>query len=214
MKNHKTSELQTVLTVTFVACFLIANILAGKQFQLPFGITMMGAVIIFPMTYILSDIFSEVYGYRWSRLTCYMAFGANILMAIVFAIAIALPAAPFWTNQEGFSATLGNAPRILLASLAGYVVGDYANDIVFQLMKKKHENTIKGFGSRAILSSVIGELADSTIFIPIAFAGEMPIESMLFMGATQVILKVAYEIIILPLTNFVVKRVSAHEARA
>jgi len=89
MKNHKTSELQTVLTVTFVACFLIANILAGKQFQLPFGITMTGAVIIFPMTYILSDIFSEVYGYRWSRLTCYMAFGANILMAIVFAIAIA-----------------------------------------------------------------------------------------------------------------------------
>lgn len=63
------SELQTVLTVTFVACFLIANILAGKQFQLPFGITMTGAVIIFPMTYILSDIFSEVYGYRWSRLT-------------------------------------------------------------------------------------------------------------------------------------------------
>lgn len=105
MKNHKTSELQTVLTVTFVACFLIANILAGKQFQLPFGITMTGAVIIFPMTYILSDIFSEVYGYRWSRLTCYMAFGANILMAIVFAIAIALPAAPFWTNQAGFSAT-------------------------------------------------------------------------------------------------------------
>nr|DAH16483.1 MAG TPA: putative vitamin uptake transporter [Caudoviricetes sp.] len=214
MKNHKTSELQTVLTVTFVACFLIANILAGKQFQLPFGITMTGAVIIFPMTYILSDVFSEVYGYRWSRLTCYMAFGANVLMAIVFAIAITLPAAPFWTNQEGFSATLGNAPRILLASLAGYVVGDYANDVVFQLMKKKHEKTTKGFVSRAILSSVVGELADSTIFIPIAFAGEMPIESMLVMGATQVVLKVAYEIVVLPLTNFVVKKVSAHEARA
>lgn len=211
MKNHKTSELQTTLTVIFVSCFLISNILAGKQFQLPFGITMTGAVVIFPVTYILSDVFSEIYGYRWSRITCYMAFGANILMAIFFSLAIALPAAPFWTNQDGFSATLGNAPRILMASLAGYVAGDYANDVVFRAMKRKYENTTNGFGKRAIISSVAGELMDSAIFIPIAFAGDMPMSAMIVMAGTQVALKVGYEIIILPITKLIVKKVSAYE---
>ena len=66
MKNHKTSQLQAILTAVFVGALLISNIIAAKQFQLPFGITMTGAVLIFPITYILSDLFSEVFGYRWS----------------------------------------------------------------------------------------------------------------------------------------------------
>ena len=84
-----------MLTVIFVTCFLISNILAAKQFQLPFGITMTGAVIVFPITYILSDLFSEVYGYEWSRKTCYIAFAMNILMVAFFEEAFFTPASPF-----------------------------------------------------------------------------------------------------------------------
>ena len=102
--NKKTSNLQTFLTVLFVSCFLISNVLATKQFALPFGITMTGAVIVFPITYILSDLFSEVYGYKWSRVTCYMAFGMNLLMVGAFQLAIVLPPASFWQGQEAFAA--------------------------------------------------------------------------------------------------------------
>ena len=212
MKNSKkTSSLQTGLTVLFVSCFLISNILAAKQFSLPFGVTMTGAVIVFPITYILSDLFSEAYGYAWSRKTCYMAFLMNLLMVGAFQLAIVLPPASFWQGQAAFKATLGSTPRILFASLIAYVIGDFANDKVFAKMKAKHETTLNGFGARAILSSLVGEICDSCIFIPLAFAGAMPIKNLLIMGATQVIIKVAYETLILPVTKLCTKKVIQHE---
>lgn len=212
MKNrNKTSEIQTLLTVLFVSCFLISNILAGKQFQLPFGITMTGAVMVFPITYILSDLFSEVYGYRWSRITCYLAFTMNLLMAIFFTAAIHTPAPSYWGNQEAFQTVLGNTPRVLFASLLAYVAGDFANDQVFRYMKQKKPDTLEGFGARAILSSLCGEIVDSSIFIPLAFIGQMPMETLVIMGITQVTLKVLYEIIILPITELAVKKVAKRE---
>lgn len=211
MKNRKTSELQTILTVLFVSCFLISNILAGKQFQLPFGITMTGAVMVFPITYILSDLFSEVYGYRWSRITCYLAFAANLLMALLFTAAIHTPAPSYWGNQEAFQIVLGNTPRVLLASLSAYVLGDLVNDKVFRAMKAKHPHSMSGFGARAILSSLCGEIVDSAVFIPIAFFGSMPIKTLIVMGITQTMLKVLYEMIVLPLNRFVTAKVLRHE---
>lgn len=211
MKNRKTSELQTILTILFVTCFLISNILAGKQFQLPFGITMTGAVMVFPITYILSDLFSEVYGYRWSRITCYLAFAANLLMALLFTAAIHTPAPSYWGNQEAFQTVLGNTPRVLLASLAAYVLGDFVNDKVFRAMKAKHPHNMSGFGARAILSSLCGEIVDSAVFIPIAFFGSMPVKTLIVMGITQVTLKVLYEMIVLPLNRFVTAKVLRHE---
>lgn len=188
----------------------MSNVLAAKQFQLPFGITMTGAVIIFPVTYILSDLFSEAYGYAWSRITCYMAFAMNLLMVIFFGIAIATPAPSYWGNQEAFATVLGSAPRMLFASLLAYVVGDFMNDKVFQGMKAKHAD-MKGFKARAILSSFVGEICDSCIFIPIAFWGQMPAKTLFAMGITQVLLKVGYECLILPVTSAATKRVIEYE---
>lgn len=207
------SKLETALTVLFVTCFLISNILAGKQFQLPFNITMTGAVIVFPITYILSDLFSEVYGYEWSRKTCYMAFAMNMLMVVFFEIAIHTPSPSYWTNQEAFQTVLGSAPRVLLASMLAFLFGDWANDKVFAKMKEKHLNEMKGFGARAILSSLIGEMCDSLIFIPIAFMGTMPFETLVVMGITQVSLKTLYEIIILPLTTYFTRKASIYESK-
>lgn len=206
------SKLETALTVLFVTCFLISNILAGKQFQLPFNITMTGAVIVFPITYILSDLFSEVYGYEWSRKTCYMAFAMNMLMVVFFEIAIHTPSPSYWTNQEAFQTVLGSTPRVLLASMLAFLFGDWANDKVFAKMKEKHLNEMKGFGARAILSSLIGEMCDSLIFIPIAFMGTMPFETLVVMGITQVSLKTLYEIIILPLTTYFTRKASIYES--
>lgn len=205
------SKLQCWLTVLSVSCLLISNIITSKQMLLPFNITMTCAVIIFPITYILSDVFSEVYGYKWSRITCYMGFAMNLLMVAAFEISIATKAPVYWGNQEAYKTVLGNTPRILAASLAAFVVGDFVNDKVFQKMKEKHENNHEGFGARAILSSVCGELTDSLIFIPAAFIGEMPIETLAIMLVTQVTLKTAYEIIILPVTKLVVKKVIQYE---
>lgn len=214
LRSEKYSFLQVLLTVVSVSCLLISNVITSKQMQFPFGITMTGAIYIFPITYILSDVFSEIYGYRWSRITCYLGFAMNVDMVIAFELAIASPAPSYWGNQEAFVTVLGNAPRVLIASLAAFVIGDLANDLVFQKMKEKHKDEIKGFGWRAIISSFFGELADSLIFIPIAFLGQLPFEKLVQMLVVQVLLKTAYELIILPVTTLVVKAVDRYERGA
>lgn len=209
--KKKVSVLQMILTLLFVVSLLISNIITSKQMLLPFGITMTGAVIIFPITYILSDIFSEVYGYKWSRLTCYLAFIFNLFMVLIFTIVIKSPAPDYWLNQEAFEIVLGSTPRILFASLTAFMLGDFVNDKVFKKMKEKHLNTHKGFRIRAIISSLCGEFTDSLIFIPLAFIGTMPVKTMIIMGITQILIKTSYEILILPLTNVLMKKVSKYE---
>lgn len=212
LKNEKHSSLKLLLTIIFVSCLIVSNIIAGKQIQLPFDLVMPAAVIIFPITYILSDVFSEVYGYRWSRITNYIGLIMNLFAVIVFAIAITIPAPPFYENQEAFKIILGNTPRILFASTLGLWAGDYLNDNVFRVMKKKYQSSHKNYGARAILSSLVGQMGDSLIFIPIAFYGVMPVEVMIKMVFTQALLKVGYEIVILPISRRLMLKVSAHES--
>lgn len=211
MKKERISFLQVCLTIVFVTAMLISNVITAKQVLLPGGITMTGAVFIFPITYILSDVFSEVYGYKWSRITCYFAFSMNLFMVIVFGLVILTPAPSYWTNQEAFATVLGSTPRVMGASLLAYVIGDFVNDRVFRKMKEKHSNELKGFGVRAIVSSFFGELCDSLVFLPIAFIGLMPLETLATMTVCQVLIKTGYEIIILPLTTLVAKKAKKYE---
>ncbi len=211
IKNTKISVLQFLLTLFFVLCLIVSNIISAKQMQLPFDIVLPAAVIIFPITYILSDVFSEVYGYKWSRLTCYLGFAANLFAVTIFSLTIVTPAPDYWTNQGAFEVVLGNTPRMLIASLLGFVVGDFVNDRVFKTFKDKHPNDHKGFSFRAILSSFCGELCDSLIFLPIAFLGQMPIETLATMMVCQVLVKTGYEVAILPVTHLIVKAVSKYE---
>lgn len=211
MKKERISFLQVCLTIVFVTAMLISNVITAKQVLLPGGITMTGAVFIFPITYILSDVFSEVYGYKWSRITCYFAFSMNLFMVIVFSLVIQTPAPSYWTNQEAFATVLGSTPRVMGASLSAYVIGDFVNDRVFRKMKAKHSNELKGFGWRAIISSFFGELCDSLVFLPIAFLGQMPLKTLATMTVCQVLIKTGYEIVILPLTTLVVKKANKYE---
>lgn len=211
MKKTNHSSLKLLLTVIFVSCLIVSNIIAGKQIKLPFDLIMPAAVIVFPITYILSDIFSEVYGYKWSRKTNYLGLTMNLFAVIIFAIAIKIPAPVFYEHQEAFKTILGNTPRMLIASTLGLWMGDYLNDNVFKLMKKKYQSSHENYESRAILSSLVGQVGDSLIFIPIAFYGSMPIEAMIKMVFTQALLKVGYEIIILPVSKRLMIKVSAYE---
>ena len=207
------STIQCYLTVLFTVCFIISNILANKQMQLPFGITMTCAIFCFPITYILSDVFSEVYGYRWSRITCLLGFAANLIMVGLFTLAINSPAPSYWQLQQSFRDVLGSTPRILFSSLAAFLIGDFVNDIIFEKMRSLKGPISGKFGSRAILSSLCGELADSLIFIPLAFLGQMPLQTLAIMLITQVGLKVGYEIIIFPITNLCVKKLKNYELK-
>ena len=211
MKEKRISMLQLCLTLLFVVSLVISNIITSKQVLLPFGITMTGAVFIFPITYVLSDLFSEVYGYKWSRVTCHLAFMANLFAVIVFSLVIVTPAPDYWMNQAAYEVVLGNTPRVLVASMLAFLIGDLVNDKVFKRFKDKHPNDHKGFGFRAILSSFCGELVDSLIFLPLAFWGEMPVETLITMTVCQVLIKTGYELVILPVTKLVVGVVGKHE---
>ena len=212
-RKRLVSELQLVLTLLFVVALVVSNIITSKQVLLPFNITMTGAVFIFPITYILSDLVSEVYGYRWSRLTCYFGFAANLFAALVFSAVIQSPAPEYWQNQEAFQTVLGSTPRVLVASLLAFVIGDFVNDRIFAKMKRKYPDSIKGFGARAIFSSLMGELVDSLVFLPLAFWGLMPVQTLIIMTISQVAIKTGYELVILPFTTLAVKLVTKYENR-
>lgn len=206
----KISTLQTILTIVFVTSLLVSNIITARQIEI-FGLALTGGILVFPITYILSDIFSEVYGYKWSRLTCYVGFVMNLLTSIIFLIVINSPYPEYFTSAEAYQIVLGNTPRILFASLLALLVGDFINDRVFKKLKAKHKHDHKGFGLRAIFSSFCGQLGDSLIFYPIAFLGTMPLMVIVEMGLFEITVKIVYEIIILPLTKIIVKKVSRHE---
>lgn len=210
------STLQVLLTVIFVSTLLISNIISARLFDF-FGFGMTGAVMIFPITYVLSDLFSEVYGYKWSRFTCYLAFAINLFAVGIFYLVSSLPAV-IPAQAEAFNTILIGAFSCTMASFTAFVVGDLVNDKIFAKMKKKHEGLTnhKGFAVRAIISSFAGEMVDSCIYLPLAFLVFNPIMSakdVLIMIALQVSIKTAYEAAILPLTAFLTKKASAYECK-
>lgn len=208
MKNHK--SLLPILFAINASAMLIANITAGKQFAF-LGFALPCAVIIFPVTYILSDVFSEVYGYRWTRRSAWTAFAMNVFAVLAFQLTIVLPGVAWFKGQEAFQTVLGNTPRILAASLLSYMLGDWVNDIVFQRMKEV-DGANRRFGLRAVVSSCAGQFTDSMIFIPLAFIGEMPIAQMATMILIQPAAKLVLEIVLLPLTRLCVSLAKKHAA--
>lgn len=210
MKENKKINIKIILTVIMVGTYLISNVITSKQIALPFGITMTGAFFTFPIIYVLSDLFSEVYGYKYSRFTCYLSFAMNLLMVVIFSLVIITPSPDYWQNQEAFKTVLGTTPRIVFASLTAYIIGDFVNDKIFQIMKRKHKD-LKGFSLRAIFSSLMGEIVDCSIFLPLAFAGTMPLKNLIVMSLLQVLLKTGYEVVVLPITNILVKKLAKYE---
>lgn len=192
-----------LMAVFFTVCLITSNLFATKVISL-WGINLPGAVIIFPVSYILNDCIAEVWGYRKARLVIWMAFAMNLFVVLAGQLVVWLPAASFWDGAEHFNFMFNMAPRVAFASFLAFLAGSTLNALVLSKMKIASKG--RRFGVRAVASSLAGEFADSLIFIPLAFWGT-PLRALLPMMLAQVTFKVLYEIVVLPLTSWVVRKV-------
>ncbi len=202
-KKNNVSVLFLFFSILFCVCLITANVLETKQISLGvFNIT--GGLIVFPVSYIINDCVCEVWGYRKARLLIWLGFAMNFLFVLFGAIADAIPGAPYWHNDEGFHAVFGLAPRIAVASFVAFLVGSFVNAYVMSRMKINSDG--RNFSLRAILSTIFGEGADSLIFFPLALYGVVPTSELPIFIITQVVLKTLYEVVVLPVTIYVVKK--------
>ena len=202
-KKNNVSVLFLFFSILFCVCLITANVLETKQISLGvFNIT--GGLIVFPVSYIINDCVCEVWGYRKARLLIRLGFAMNFLFVLFGAIADAIPGAPYWHNDEGFHAVFGLAPRIAAASFVAFLVGSFVNAYVMSRMKINSDG--RNFSLRAILSTIFGEGADSLIFFPLALYGVVPTSELPIFILTQVVLKTLYEVVVLPVTIYVVKK--------
>lgn len=190
-----------VLGIIFCVCLVAANLLETKVIQLgPISAT--AGLIVFPISYIINDCIAEVWGFRKARLIIWMGFIMNFMVVALGQLAVALPAASFWEGEAAFDFVFGLAPRVAAASLTAFLVGSFLNAFVMSRMKIASQG--KNFSARAVVSTLVGESADSVIFFPLAFGGLMPVEELAKLMIVQIVLKTLYEIIILPVTIRVV----------
>lgn len=190
-----------VLATIFIACLIAANIIAVKLVTIA-GLVLPAAIIIFPITYIFGDVLTEVYGFKAARLVIWLGFFANLIVVGAIWLAQLIPAASFWKGQEAYVTILGQTPRILAGSFLAYLVGEFLNSIVLSRLKLATKG--RWLWTRTIGSTIVGQAADSSIFITIAFAGVIPSGALLQLIVTQWLFKVAYETVVTPLTYLIV----------
>ena len=174
------------------------------------GIFTDGGALLFPLTYILGDVLAEVYGLRQARRAIWVGFALAALASVTFLAVGAAPPGPGYENQDAFVAVLGFVPRIVLASLVGYLAGQFLNAYVLVRLKDRYAE--RGLVGRLIGSTVVGELADTVLFCVIAFAGVFPTWGSLI-GYTVIgyLYKVAVEVILLPVTLLVIRAIKKRE---
>lgn len=164
----KVSHRLLIITVLFVSCLLTANIVGVKMFSLGF-VSLPAAVILFPLSYIIGDVLTEVYGYRIARRVIWLGFACNLIFVIFAWVGQLLPPDPLWEGQEAYESILGYTPRLLIASFLGYFAGEFANSFI--LAKMKIFTKGRWLWSRTIGSTIVGQGVDSAIFIVGAYFG-------------------------------------------
>lgn len=207
-QRHNLSIAFLLLVVVFVTALIVSNIISVKLFEV-WGWVLPAGTIIFPVSYILGDVLTEVYGYRRARQVIWLGFAANLVVVLVIMAAIALPPASFWDGQDAYERILGFAPRLLLASFAAYLVGEFANAYIMARMKILTRG--RWLWSRTIGSTLVGQGLDSLVFMTIAFAGILPVGALLGAVVLQWLVKSAYEALATPLTYWVVGALKHYE---
>jgi uncharacterized integral membrane protein (TIGR00697 family) len=198
------------ITAVFVTSLIVSNIIAVKLFSAgPVFLT--AGIIIFPISYIFGDVLTEVYGYARARQVIWIGFFCNLMAVMAIWISIQLPPAPFWSaglfgspdaSQRAYEAILGFAPRLLMASFVAYLFGEFLNSYVLARMKIATNG--RYLWMRTIGSTIIGQLADTGIFILLAFFGTIPLQELWRLIVFQWLIKSAYEAAATPLTYIVV----------
>ncbi len=195
-----------VVMAAFVAILLLSNVIgAGKVAAIDIAGTsfVFGAgILFFPVSYVLGDVLTEVYGYAHARRCIWVGFAALLFMAFMAAAVVAMPPAADWTGQAAYETVFGQVPRIVFASIAAFWAGEFVNAYVLARMKLWTGG--KALWTRTIGSTVVGQAVDSAIFYPLAFLGVWPTGQVLTVLCTNWALKVAWEVVLTPLTYAVV----------
>jgi hypothetical protein len=195
--------------VAFVVILLLSNVIgAGKRAVIdlpwigpwPFG----AGILFFPVSYVIGDVLTEVYGYARARRCIWAGTVALLFMVFMSYVVVALPPDVGWTGQAAYESVFGQVPRIVLASICAFWAGEFANSLVLSKMKIWTEG--KHLWTRTIGSTVVGQGVDSLIFYPLAFYGapDWPLQAMLMVMLSQFVLKVSWEAILTPVTYAVV----------
>lgn len=190
-----------LLASIFIVVLLISNLVGQKLCA--FGVfRVSGAQLLFPITYIFGDVFTEVYGYGGSRRVIWIGFLASGLMALMGLLTVALPPAPEWHNQEAFATVFGIVPRMVIASLIAYWCGEFANS--FTLAKMKIFTKGRYLWTRTVGSTVVGQAVDTIVLVVVAFGGRENAALLVKLILSAYAFKVAYEVLATPLTYWIV----------
>ena len=189
------------LTTAFVVVLLVSNLLAQKVIRVG-PLETSGAMVLFPITYIFGDVFTEIYGYAASRRAIWLGFFGTALLYAVSAIVIALPSDPEFQHQQAFVTVFGILPRILIASLTAFWAGEFANS--YTMAKLKLITRGRWLWTRTVGSTVVGQAVDTTLVIVITFAGTFSPGKLFQIIWQGYLLKVAYEVLATPVTYLVV----------
>ena len=203
-----TKGLYPVIVGIFVGLLLISNIGAVKL--IAFGpIITDGGVFLFPLVYVAGDVLSEVYGFAAARKAILIGFAMSVLAALTFWLVQISPSADAWGNQDAYEAILGFVPRIVLASICGYLVGQLLNAWV--LVRIKERTKEKALWLRLIGSTAVGEFADTVVFCTIAFFGVITGTDFLVYVLVGYLYKTLIEVVLLPITYPIIGYVKRHE---
>jgi len=194
---NKNFKYYNTIAITFIICLITSNIAATKLWQIG-SLILPGGMIIFPILYVLNDILTEVYGFTASRRVIWAALFSSLFVNLILFLVIHLPPAEHWSNHESFANVFSLTPRLFLASISSYFVGELLNASAISTLKIMLEG--RNFAIPAILSTCVGAFIETTLFVSIAFGGVLPTQHLFSMVFTMTVIKVVYELAVLPIT--------------
>jgi uncharacterized integral membrane protein (TIGR00697 family) len=193
----------------FVAILLLSNLIGAAKLSTVAGFTFGAGILFFPVSYVIGDVLTEVYGYANARRCIWAGFAAMVFMAFMSWVVVAMPPASTWDGQSAYESVFGQVPRIVLASMLAFWAGEFVNSFVLAKMKIWTEG--KYLWTRTIGSTVFGQAVDSAIFYPVAFLGIWETHDVLLVMITNWAMKVAWEAILTPVTYVAVNTLKARE---
>ena len=198
-----------VVMAAFVAILLLSNLIGAAKLSTVAGYTFGAGILFFPVSYVIGDVLTEVYGYARARRVIWTGFGALTFMAFMSFVVVAMPPADSWTGQAAYEEVFGSTWRIVVASITAFWAGEFVNSFVMAKMKIWTKGRL--LWTRTIGSTVVGQGVDSLIFYPIAFLGIWTTQDVLTVIVTNWALKVAWEALLTPVTYVVVGKLKAAE---
>ena len=198
-----------IVMAAFVAILLLSNIIGAAKLSTVAGFTFGAGILFFPVSYVIGDVLTEVYGYARARRVIWTGFGAMVFMAFMSWAVVAMPPADSWTGQDAYEQVFGLVPRIVLASIIAFWAGEFVNSYVMARMKIWTRG--KALWSRTIGSTIVGQGIDSLLFYPIAFLGIWETRDVLIVMGSNWLLKVLWEAVLTPVTYVAVNRLKRAE---